>query len=317
MLSRIAICIVGIAGFLAVPHFLAEYHLFQICLIAATALVVLGLVVVTGLAGQISLAQSAFVGLGGYGSAILAARGGVPLWAGIPLTAFAVALVGFMLGQLTLRISGHYLALATMAFTAIVQLAFVHSDPVTGGAAGMPMPAFRMLGRTLVNGGQLYYVIIPVTAFLFLLVRNVEQSRFGRALAAIRQSETAAEAMGLNVLRYKAMAFAASGLLGAVGGGLLATLSTYLDPAQFGITQSVYFLAVAVIGGMSSIVGAIVGSAVFILIPDLLQSFQSYLGLVFALLLLGFIVLRPNGLASIRLSRYVSLASPRLAGTRP
>jgi branched-chain amino acid transport system permease protein len=317
MLSRIAICIVGIAGFLAVPHFLAEYHLFQICLIAATALVVLGLVVVTGLAGQISLAQSAFVGLGGYGSAILAARWGVPLWAGIALTAFAVALVGFMLGQLTLRISGHYLALATMAFTAIVQLAFVHSDPVTGGAAGMPMPAFRMLGRTLVNGGQLYHVIIPVTAFLFLLVRNVEQSRFGRALAAIRQSETAAEAMGLNVLRYKAMAFAASGLLGSVGGGLLATLSTYLDPAQFGITQSVYFLAVAVIGGMSSIVGAIVGSAVFILIPDLLQSFQSYLGLVFAMLLLGFIVLRTNGLASIRLSRYVSLASPRLAGTRP
>ena len=316
MIPRLAIYVAGIAAFLTAPNYLAEYHLFQICLIAATALVVLGLVVVTGLAGQISLAQSAFVGLGGYGSAILATSWGVPLWASIPLTAFAVAFAGFVLGQLTLRISGHYLALATMAFTAIIQLCFIHSDPVTGGAAGMPVPPFRVLGLTFTTGHHLYYVILPATAILFLLVRNVMQSRFGRALTAIRQSETAAEAMGLNVLRYKAMAFAASGFLGAVGGGLLASLSTYLDPAQFGITQSVYFLAVAVVGGMSSPFGAIIGSAMFILIPDLLQTFQSYLGLVFALLLLGFIVLRPNGLASVRLSRYVGLASLRPSGEK-
>jgi branched-chain amino acid transport system permease protein len=314
MIPRLAIYVAGIAGFFIAPHYLAEYHLFQICLIAATALVVLGLVAVTGLAGQISLAQSAFVGLGGYGSAIFATSWGVPLWASIPLTAFAVAFVGFVLGQLTLRISGHYLALATMAFTAIVQLAFIHSDPVTGGAAGMPVPPFRIFGMTLTTGRHLYYIILPATAFLFLLVRNVMQSRFGRALTAIRQSETAAEAMGLNVLRYRAMAFAGSGFLGAFGGGLLASLSTYLDPAQFGITQSVYFLAVAVVGGMSSPFGAIIGSAMFILVPDLLQSFQSYLGLVFALLLLGFIVLRPNGLASVRLSRHLMLLFLRPAG---
>jgi branched-chain amino acid transport system permease protein len=316
MIPRLAIWVAAIAGFFSAPHLVAEYHLFQICLIAATALAVLGLVVVTGLAGQISLAQSAFVGLGGYGSAILATRWGVPLWAGIPLSAVAVALAGLVLGQLTLRISGHYLALATMAFTAIVQLAFIHSDPVTGGAAGMPVPPFRVFGLTLSSGGHLYYVILPATALLFVVVQNVIKSRFGRALTAIRQSEIAAEAMGLNVLRYKAMAFAASGFLGAVGGGLLATLSTYLDPAQFGITHSVYFLAVAVVGGMSSPFGAILGSAMFILIPDLLQSFQTYLGLVFALLLLGFIVLRPNGLASVRFWRCADPASVRLARER-
>lgn len=314
MIPRVAVWVAGIAGFFVIPHFLAEYHLFQLCLIAATALVVLGLVVVTGIAGQISLAQSAFVGLGGYGSAILATSGGVPLWAGIPLSSLVVALLGILLGQLTLRISGHYLALATMAFTAIVQLAFIHADPITGGAAGMPVPPFRAFGQTLTTGGQLYYVILPSTAVLFLIVRNVRKSRFGRALTAIRQSETAAEAMGLDVLRYKAMAFAASGFLGAVGGGLLASLSTYLDPAQFSITQSVYFLAIAVVGGLSSPFGALVGSAVFILLPDLLQSFQTYLGLVFALLLLGFIVLRPNGLASVWLSRSAPLRSLNLVG---
>src|ERR1700688_2554786 len=151
MIPRLAVCIAGIAGFFIAPNFLAEYHLFQICLIAATALVVLGLVVVTGLAGQISLAQSAFVGLGGYGSAILTTSWGIPLWASIPLAACIVAVAGFALGQTTLRVSGHYLALATMAFTAIVQLALVHSDALTGGASGMAVPAFRIFGWTAAN----------------------------------------------------------------------------------------------------------------------------------------------------------------------
>ena len=313
MVPRLAICVIGTAAFFAAPHFLAEYHLFQVCLIAATALIVLGLVVVTGLAGQISLAQSAFVALGGYGSAIFTATWGVPLWATIPATAFFVALAGFVLGQLTLRISGHYLALATMAFTAIVQLAIIHSDPLTGGASGMPVPPFRIFGHTLATGRELYYVVLPATALLFLLVQNLTHSRFGRALAALRQSETAAEAMGLDVLRYKAVAFAASGFLGAIGGGLLASLSTYLDPTQYSITQSVYFLAIAVVGGMSSPFGAVLGSAVFVLLPNYLQSFQSYLGLVFALLLLGFIVLRPNGLASLHLLRN-ALVPPAKSG---
>lgn len=301
MVARIGLWIGGLALFLAAPHFLPEFRLFQSCLIAATAIVVLGQVVVTGFAGQISLAQSAFVGLGGYGAAILAAACGVPYWAGIPLTATVVACVGFALGQMTLRVSGHYLALATMAFTAVVQLALIHSDPVTGGAAGMPVPVFRMFGRDFSSGGELYYMVLPVTALLFVLTGNVMQSRFGRALTGLRQSETAAEAMGLNVLFYKSGAFAVSGFLGAIGGGLLALLSTYLDPTQFGISQSVYYLAIAVVGGMLSPGGVIIASAVFVFLPEVLQSFQSYLGLVFALLLLGFIVLRPNGLASIDL----------------
>lgn len=316
MLMRFVIILLAVAAFFAAPHLLAEFHLFQLCLIAGTAVVVLGLVVVTGFAGQISLAQSAFVALGGYGSAILATRWGVPLWAGIPIVATGVALIGFVLGQMTLRVSGHYLALVTLAVTAIVQIALIHSDAVTGGAAGMPVPPVEIFGRTLANGGQLYYVILPATAALFLAIRNLDRSHFGRTLAAIRQSETAAELMGHNVLRYKAAAFGASGFLGAFGGGLLAPLSSYLDPAQFGITQSVYFLSVAVVGGLMSPLGAIVGSAVFVLLPDFLQSFQSYLGLVFALLLLGFIVLRPNGLASLRLPRLLAAVIPGSGGRR-
>jgi len=299
MTVRIFSAIAALALFVAVPHLLPEFRLFQICLIAATALVVLGQIVVTGFAGQISLAQAAFVGLGGYGPAILATAWGLPLWLGIPLTAAAVAAGGFVLGQLTLRVSGHYLALATLAFTAIVQLALIHSDMLTGGAAGMAVPPFSILGLTLSKGGELYYLVVPVTGALFLITENVMRSRFGRGFAALRQSETAAEAMGLNVRRYKASAFAASGFLGAIGGAMLAILSTYLDPIQFGITQSIYYLAIAVVGGMVSTVGIVLASAIFVFIPEWLQAFQSYLGLVFSLLLLGFIVLRPEGLASL------------------
>lgn len=235
-----------IGGFASLPgavlgglayRYLPEYQLYQVSLIAATAIIVLGLVVVCGIAGQISLGQAAFVALGGYGAAILA----------------------------TLRVSGHYLALATMAVTAIVQLAVINLDDLTGGAAGMPMPPLEIAGHVLDNGASLYLVIVPVFALSYALVRNLMRSRIGRAFGAVRQGEIAAAAMGVNVLHYKASAFAASGFLGALGGGLL---------------------------------GALIGSAIFVFIPEVLQGLQSYLGLVFALLLLAFIMLRPAGLAS-------------------
>jgi branched-chain amino acid transport system permease protein len=314
VLGKILAVAAAVALFLGAPYVLADFQLFQVCLIAATAVTVLGLVVVTGLAGQISLAQAAFVGLGGYGPAILATRYGLPMWVGIPLFAVCVGSVGFVLGQVTLRVSGHYLALATMAFTAIVQLAFVHSDSVTGGAIGMPVPALEIGSIALTSGRGLYHVIVPAAALLFLAVFNIMHSPVGRALAAVRQSETAAAATGIDVRVLKAGAFAVSGVLGAFGGGMLALLSTYLDPAQFGITQTVYYLAVAVVGGLHSPFGAIVGSAVFVLVPEFLQAFQSYLGLVFSLLLLLFIVLRPSGLVSLAQATRRQGALARLGG---
>ena len=139
------------------------------------------------------------------------------------------------------------------------------------------MPPFRIFGRTLASGRALLRRSAN-DCFSLLLAHNLTHSRFGRALAAIRQSETAAEAMGIDVLRYKAVAFAASGFLGAIGGGLLASLSTYLDPAQYGITQSVYFLAIAVVGGMSSSIGALLGSAVFVASAQFLAVISILLG---------------------------------------
>jgi branched-chain amino acid transport system permease protein len=301
-MRRVAFAAIGFGFFLLAPHVLRDFQLFQLCLIAGTAVIVLGLVVVTGMAGQISLAQSAFVAVGSYGSAILADKCHIPLWAGIPVSAVGAAFVGFALGQITLRVAGHYLALATLAFTAIVQLILIHADDLTGGAAGMPVPAFAIGSLVFSKAGQLYYVIVPAAATAFLIFANLLRSRFGRMLAAMRQSEIATASVGINVLRCKALAFAASAFLGALGGGLLAPLTSYLDPAQFGVIEAISLLAMAVIGGMRSPIGAVLGSAIFILLPEALQHFQTYLGLIFALLLCVSIVARPDGLASLRLN---------------
>src|SRR5699024_9159554 len=160
--------------------------------------------------------------------AILESRYGIPMYLGIIVSGLGSAAIGYVLGQITLRVSGHYLALATMAFTAIIQLAIINSELLTGGAAGMPVTVLSIGNYAFDSGATLYFLVVPVCVTALVTVQKITLSRFGRGFAAIRQSEIAASAMGINVLQYKAWAFAASAFLGAVGGGLLGALSTYL-----------------------------------------------------------------------------------------
>jgi branched-chain amino acid transport system permease protein len=289
----------ALALLLMLPAFLSEYRLFQIGLIASTAIITAGLVIVTGIAGQVSLAQAAFAALGGYGSTLLAQYMGMPQWIGIPAIAAAAGASGFALGLLTLRVEGHNLALATMALTAIVQVVIVHWESLTGGALGLAVPPLKIGNLSFTSGTALFFVVIPVTVAMFALAANILNSRVGRAFAALRQSEVAAQAAGVNVLHYKALAFAFSAVFGAVGGGLQALQTSYLDPQAFGILESVFFIAIIVIGGFRTMAGAILGSVAVTIVPAMLGTFQSYKGFVFAVLLLLTIVVFPGGLASL------------------
>jgi branched-chain amino acid transport system permease protein len=306
--------LLGSALLLSLPAFVSDYRLFQIELIATTSIIAAGLVVVTGIAGQVSLAQAAFAALGAYGSAVLAQRAGVPQWAGIPLIAALAGACGFVLGLLTLRVEGHNLALATMALTAIVQVVIVHWESLTGGALGLAVPVLQVGSKKLTSAAALYYLIIPLTVIVFALTANLLDSRTGRAFAALRQAEIAARCVGVNVLYYKAVAFAVSAVLGAIGGGLQALQTTYLDPQAFGILDSVVLIAIVVVGGFRTIGGAVLGSAVFVVIPTLLGLFQTYKGFIFAALLLVIIVLFPSGLAGA-ISAAVAQVRARMAGT--
>jgi len=283
----------------AAPWLLPDFRLYQISLIAAVSIIALGVTVVTGLAGQITLAQAAFAAFGAYGTPLLMQHWGVPFVPALIGSGMLAAFVGFLLGLVTLRVSGHYLALATLAVTAIVQVLLIEAEGLTGGAAGMPAPQIAIGGRALSNGFDLYFVVVPITVIAILFVEFLIRSRFGRAFSALRQSETAAETLGIDVLRYKASAFAVSAFLGAVGGGLTALLSGYVDPMQFGVMQSVYYVAVAVVGGLSGPLGAVLGSALFVVLPEALADFKSYAGVMVALVLLLVLLCQPRGIIGI------------------
>ncbi|MGD9922995.1 MAG: branched-chain amino acid ABC transporter permease [Pseudorhodoplanes sp.] len=306
---------IGIFALLmALPFFTADYRMFQMGLIASTAIMALGLVMVIGIAGQISLAQAAFSAIGAYVSTLAAIHSGIVPWFGIPIAALLAGVVGYVLGLATLRLGGHYLALVTMALTAIVQVVLVHWEPVTGGALGLSVPPLAIGGKELTTGFSFYYVVVPVAFGMFLLAANILDSRIGRAFSALCQSEVAAQTLGVNVLHYKSLAFALSAFLGAVGGGFQGLQTSYLDPNLFGIIESVALVAIIIIGGFRSIGGAVIGSAIFVLVPEMLGAFQGYKGLVFAALLLITIVLFPTGLAglgSVLFSRIQSLVTGR------
>ena len=294
LLTAIAIVALG-----ALPFVAEEYRLFQAQLIASTAIISLGLVVLTGIAGQISLAQAAFAAVGAYGSTLAAIRLGIAPWFGIPVLAILSAGIGYALGTVTLRVAGHYLALATLALTATVQVFLVHSDSITGGAAGLAVPPLALGGIVLSSARDQYFVVMPIAILIFIAVSNILHSRFGRTLTALRESEVATGTLGLNVLHYKSLAFAICAFLGTVGGGIQAFQTGYLDPNTFGIVESVLYLSVIVIGGFRSATGAMIGSAVFVLVPDLLGPFQTYKGVIFGVLLLLIVVTFPHGLSEL------------------
>ena len=299
MSARLALWLGALALLLIWPLVGSEYRVFQAGLIASTAISALGLVIVTGVAGQISLAQAAFAAIGAYGAALLAMHLGISAWVGIPVSAVLAGLAGYVLGLASLRLGGHYLALVTMALTAIVQVVLIHWEGLTGGALGLAVTPISILGKELTSGFALYYVAVPVAWAMFAATANLLDSRLGRAFAALRQSETAAQTLGINALHHKSLAFALSAGFGAVGGGLQGLQTTFLDPHAFGIIESVVLVAIIIIGGFRSVAGAILGSAAFVLIPEMLGAFQSYKGVVWAILLLMMIIFFPGGLAGL------------------
>jgi branched-chain amino acid transport system permease protein len=224
---------------------------------------------------------------------------GLPHWIGLPAISLASATLGYLFGLLSLRVADHYLALATMALCAIVQLLLVHLEDWTGGAVGLAVPPLEIGGRTLTRPTELYAIITPLALATAWFLHALRRSRTGRAFAALRMSEVGAAAVGIPVLHYKALAFAISAFFGALGGGLFALQTTYLEPAQFGILESVRLIAIAVIGGLLNPLGPAIGAAIFVLLPETMGALGRWMGLVFSLLLLVFLIAAPGGLAGL------------------
>ncbi|NHM27286.1 branched-chain amino acid ABC transporter permease [Desulfofundulus sp. TPOSR] len=262
------------------PYYQQVLMLVGIYIIAA-----LGLNLITGLCGQLTFGHAAFLSIGAYTAAILTRDFHMPFLASLILGGLMAALFGILLGIPVLKLTGDYLGIATLGFGEIVRVAFTNMK-ITGGAIGL---AAIPRASNLIN--VTIFVILAVVAMVLL-----ENSRFGRALKAIREDEIAAEAMGINAMWYKIQAFGIGCFLAGISGGFYAHMLQYLNPNDFGFLKSFEILNFVVLGGLGSIPGTIVGTTVLTLAPEFLRFVQEYRMMIYGLLLVLMMIFRPNGL---------------------
>jgi branched-chain amino acid transport system permease protein len=316
-LRRIAVWSIAAVVLLAFPQFAGGYPIYLASLIGIYALVAIGLNLLVGFSGQISLGHAAFFGLGAYGAALLSARTGMPFWLAIPVASVGTALVGAVIAIPALRLRNLYLAIATLGFGVVVQKMIFEWRSLTGGGGGLEVLPATLGGISLAVEGRMYYVILLALAFSLWSSANLVRTRTGRALVILRESEIAAASLGIHVARYKVVAFGFSAFYTAVAGGLLANLVRYLNPESLNVNLSIMFLAMIVIGGLGSIRGALLGAAFYVVMPELFRSVKDAPGLVFGISLMLVMVLLPRGLASLRWLRAGAARARRAAQAKP
>jgi branched-chain amino acid transport system permease protein len=285
----------------ALPLVVSDYRVFQFNLVLVYAIALLGLNLLTGYNGQISLGHGAFYAIGAYCAAILMDKYGWPYWATLPVAGAVCLAAGFLFGLPALRLEGLYLALATFALGVSLPslLKYHHLEKWTGGVQGIviakPEPPFGLP----INADQwLYYFTLAVASVMFLLAWNLLRGRVGRALVAIRDNHIAAEAMGVNNAIYKSLAFGVSAMYTGVAGALGAIAVQYVAPDSFNIFVSIVFLVGIVIGGLASIPGAIYGALFIQFVPNVADEIsRAAPWAIFGIFLLGFVYLMPMGIA--------------------
>lgn len=252
------------------PLFLSAYHLTLMNFIGLASIVVIGLVLLTGIGGLTSFGQAAFVGIGAYTTAVLTTRFGLSPWATIFVSAAATAASAWIIGLLTLRLSGHYLPLSTIAWS-LALFYLVGNFPSLGGHDGIPgLPGITVFGQALSGAGFTWLIWIFV-ALAFLSVRNLLDSRNGRAIRSLRGRVVMLEAFGVHTARLKVMIFVHAAVLAGLSGWLYAHLVQFVSATPFGLNSGIEYLFMAVVGGASSLWGAILGSGILIIIRDRLQ----------------------------------------------
>lgn len=277
--------------------FLTPFRLNQLTLVASYCIALIGLNIVVGLAGQISLAHGAFFAIGAYGTAVLVAKVGAPFPLALLGAGIAALLTGIACGLPAMRVKGHYLAIATLAFAVAVPPIANRWTSLTGGSSGLDMgaiavPAWLPLGRD----AYLFLWAIGITALALMAANRLARSPFGASLVAIRENEVVAVAMGTNIAVAKVSAFAVSAALAGMGGGIFAQSVGFVAPENFGPVLSLLFLAGLVIGGTGSFYGAIIGALFLRFIPDYAADIDRYLaGILFGVAIILCLRFMPEG----------------------
>jgi branched-chain amino acid transport system permease protein len=246
--------------FLAVfPFIFKNYYVYVANYVAINIIVVLGLNLLVGYTGQISLGHAGFFAIGAYGTIVLMAKAHFPFLLALPVAGLIAALFGFFLGLPAMRLEGPYLAIATLGFgLTITQI--IGRIKALGERQGLHTPELTIGSWHLNSDREFYYLLIPITVLLALAARNIIRTKVGRAFISIRDAHIAAETMGVNLTLYKTLAFALSAFYAGVGGGLYAFVLRFVEPELFSLFMSVMFLTMAVVGGLGSMLGPIAGA---------------------------------------------------------
>ncbi|MCP4722202.1 MAG: branched-chain amino acid ABC transporter permease [Desulfobacteraceae bacterium] len=250
----------GLLAFLyLLPLFVDNYYIYVANYIAINIIVAAGLNLLVGYTGQISLGHAGFFAIGAYGTVILMAKAGFPFLLALPCAALVAAGFGFLLGLPALRLEGPYLAIATLGFgLTITQV--IGRLVLFGGREGLHTPDLVMGPWIIDTDKEFYFLLITLTILLLLFMRNLIKTRVGRAFIAIRDADIAAQTMGVNIVYYKTLAFAVSAFYAGIGGGLYAFVLKFIEPEIFTLMMSIMFLAMVVVGGVGSMMGAITGA---------------------------------------------------------
>jgi len=291
--------VMGLVVFALLPAFLNEYLIFVVSLIFIYILLSIGLNLLRGYAGQFAFANAAFFGLGAYSTALLQLHLGLSFWASLPIGAAVTTAIGTMVGLPALRLSGHYLAMVTVAFGQVFLWVVVHWPTVTFGAGGTKIPAPSFGPSPFPHSVNVYLLCLVVCAGTILATSKLVRSKIGRAMVAIRESEATAQALAIDPVRYKIMAFSLSALYGGVAGGLYTAVLLYIAPEGFDLFQVVIHFAMVVVGGPGSITGSILGAVLLTGLPELLRSAKAFQEIVFGGILVTCIVFLPDGLYSL------------------
>ncbi|WP_431028402.1 branched-chain amino acid ABC transporter permease [Lysinibacillus sp. LZ02] len=306
-----------VAIILLVPLIASNYWVGLLTLCAIAAIGAIGLNILTGFTGQISIGVGAFLGVGGYTSAIITSTFGLSFWISLPLAGLITAIIGGIFGLPALRLKGLYLAIATLAAQVIILFVISRWDSVTGGTAGMVLSRPEIGPFKFSTNTSYYYLSVIVLFLTILYATNLLRTRVGRAFLAIRDRDIAAQIMGINLFQYKVLAFAVSSFFVGIAGALLAHYTMIVSPENYSIGISIEYLAMILIGGLGSVFGSILG-AVFItllpvflssavdvlstIMPSMYQLFSAFKEFVFGLAIILFLIFEPGGLAHIWLN---------------
>ncbi len=283
----------------AAPLFLGSYTHFVASLALVNIIIAVGLNLLTGNAGQISLCQSSFMAIGAYATTYLFTKQDVTFWLALPMGGSIAALFGFALGFPALRLRGFYLAVVTLGFLEITQILIEEVPSITGGVRGMHAPRPFLFGMKLSRDLHFYYVILAIALAGIWCARSLLASPTGRAFNAIRNSEAAAQTLSVPLARIKLIAFVVAAFYAGIGGGLFASLAGFIDPLEFGVSTSIRHVVFIVFGGIGSITGSVVGAAVLTVLPEMLRGFKEYNEFVYGALLLIVLIALPKGLVGL------------------